>query len=300
MSEVVPQQQVGGYIVTNGTGNDNVNVTPPPKYVALSLDDAPCRFRNRDYSLVARIQDLLDRYGAKATFMLVGRWCTPQHEPDLISLLQNGHELANHGMDDRSYEHDDPDDFGRAVDECTAMIQTLQRKACVPVTIPWFRAPHGRYTAAMAQQLQQRHMVNVMCDTYASCPVVQDGDFVAQQLLQTVRNRSIILLHMPEVHVRQWCWTALEKLLAGLQDQGYRVVTVGELARLSGGNGSNADGTAKSESSSIEPRQPRFGGDCPHGTGLFCPAPNHENHKTLKERQGIQPGQENSFEGKGR
>lgn len=145
-------------------------------------------------------------------------------------------------MHDRSYEYDDPVSFGRAVDQCTDIIQNLQLRAGLKPTTPWFRAPHGRYTADMAAQLGQRNMTNVMCDTYASCAIVQAGPFIAQQLLQTVRNGSIILLHMPEVHVRQWCWTALELLLEGLSGQGYRIVTVGQLARISQSGNAAATG----------------------------------------------------------
>jgi peptidoglycan/xylan/chitin deacetylase (PgdA/CDA1 family) len=226
--------------------------TSATQYVALSMDDAPCRFNDRDCSMVAPIQELLARYQAKATFMLVGQWCTATHQADLVSLLQNGHELANHGMQDRSYEHDPPERFGQAVDQCTAIIQQLQSRAAAAeaaaeehnnnptrTTPPWFRAPHGRYTAEMAAQLRQRQMVNVMCDTYASCPILQDGAAVAAQLLSTVQNGSIILLHMPEVPVRQWCWTALELLLEGLvTERGFRVVTIGQLAQLSSNSSS--------------------------------------------------------------
>jgi peptidoglycan/xylan/chitin deacetylase (PgdA/CDA1 family) len=240
------------------------------KYVALSLDDAPCRFDHRDCSMVIPVLNLLARYDAYATFMVVGQWCTMAHQPDLIALLQRGHELANHGMQDRSYEHDPPAQFGDAVDQCTAIVQQLYHQAFAttdddarldekdvnnngvvktttmattaltppPPVPPWFRAPHGRYTAVMAAQLQLRSMQNVMCDTYASCPILQDGPAVASQLLATVQNGSIILLHMPEVHVRQWCWEALELLLAGLTDRGYRVVTISQLARLSAGSDS--------------------------------------------------------------
>jgi peptidoglycan/xylan/chitin deacetylase (PgdA/CDA1 family) len=247
---------------------DGSTTTKTTKYVALSLDDAPCRFDHRDCSMVIPVLNLLARYDAYATFMVVGQWCkTNTHHADLIALLQRGHELANHGMQDRSYEHDSPAQFGSAVDQCAAIIQQLYQQAFPtaaddddesrldeaddnhngvvkmtttastalppPPVPPWFRAPHGRYTAAMAAQLQQRSMQNVMCDTYASCPILQDGPAVATQLLATVQNGSIILLHMPEVHVRQWCWEALELLLAGLTDRGYRVVTISQLARLS-------------------------------------------------------------------
>eukprot|EP00547_Thalassionema_nitzschioides_P000037 CAMPEP_0194208574 /NCGR_PEP_ID=MMETSP0156-20130528/6985_1 /TAXON_ID=33649 /ORGANISM="Thalassionema nitzschioides, Strain L26-B" /LENGTH=448 /DNA_ID=CAMNT_0038935569 /DNA_START=124 /DNA_END=1467 /DNA_ORIENTATION=+ len=205
------------------------------KYVALTLDDAPCRFSDTDSSEIPKVLALLRKYNVKATFMVVGSWCR-NHEDDLIRLIQDGHELANHCMMDRSYEFDDPKDFGNAVDECSAIIQDLYLRAGVTdkSRCPYwaFRAPHGRYTQEMARQLASRGLVNVMCDTYASCPVVEDGDFVGKHLTNTCKDGSIILLHMPEVHVRQWCLTALEKLLKGLKHRNMQAIPLGEMARI--------------------------------------------------------------------
>jgi peptidoglycan/xylan/chitin deacetylase (PgdA/CDA1 family) len=200
---------------------------------ALTIDDVPCRFPENKYSEVQRVQELLKKHNAKATFMLVGSWVTPQHRECLIGLLKDGHELGNHGMMDRSYEHDSPSDFGRDVDACSEIILNLQREAGFGehASVKWFRAPHGRYTKSMALELAQRGLTNVMCDTYASCPIIEDSKFIAQHLTKNVQNGSIILLHMPEILVRQWCFSALEGLLEGLRTRNFQIVSVGELAK---------------------------------------------------------------------
>ncbi|KAL7570581.1 hypothetical protein ACA910_017632 [Epithemia clementina (nom. ined.)] len=238
-------------------------------HVALTLDDAPCRFPTHEASELPRMAELLHQYQAQATFMVIGQWCTKAHWPDLIQVLQQGHELGNHCMLDRSYEHDSPEQFGQAVDQCQEIIQALQQQAGVRVPVDaddaartsqtaaaststnttnttttnnnkkpprgWFRAPHGRYTKAMEQVLHERNLVNVMCDTYASCPIIQNGSFLAQQLAHQAQDGSIILLHTPEKHVRQWCLTALEELLYELVEvRKFKVVTVSELVRLAG------------------------------------------------------------------
>jgi peptidoglycan/xylan/chitin deacetylase (PgdA/CDA1 family) len=225
-------------------------------HVALSFDDAPCRFRSQSRSEVSAVQSILKDHGdAKATFMCIGEWCEHphNHKHALISLLQNGHELGNHGMMDRSYEHDSPEDFAAAVKECSTILQRIQQEAGVIVptrpdnnnnnsnsetststsNVRWFRAPHGRYTAEMARIIQTQGLTNVMCDTYASCPIVQDPIFIAQHLAQRCQDGSIILLHMPEKPTRQWCLDALKELLTLLQHQrGFKVVTVSDLERL--------------------------------------------------------------------
>lgn len=236
-------------------------------HVALTIDDAPCRFPDRysSSSELTRVLDVLQRYDAKATFMVIGSWCTAsvpqlqqqqqqprtQRRQDLIRLLQEGHELGNHGMADRSYEFDSPSDFEAAVDQCSAIIQELQREAGItspchndnpsPNNAPpasdtggvrWFRAPHGRYTREMAVALERRGLTNVMCDTYACCPIIQDATFISTHLSTRCQDGSIILLHMPEVHVRHWCFDAMVGLLEKLKERQLRVVTVSELSRL--------------------------------------------------------------------
>lgn len=212
--------------IRQGTGDANRQ-----KCVALTIDDTPCRFQDPESSELPRVRQLLKEYNAKATFMIVGSWCTEAHREDMISLLQDGHEFANHGMMDRSYEFDT--NFGTAVDECSKVICDLQTAASVDnVGVKWFRAPHGRYTQSMADELKTRNLTNVMCDTYASCPIVQDGDFIAQHLTKTCQDGSIILLHMPERHVRTWCLTALQGLLEGLKERDFKVTTLSEMSKL--------------------------------------------------------------------
>merc|ERR1712107_927423 len=89
----------------------------------------------------------------------------------------------------------------------------------------------GKYTQAMEDVLTSRDLTNVMCDTYASCPVVQDGEFIGRFLAGRAQSGSIILLHTPERGLREWCFVGLELLLQGLAAKGLQVLTVGELHR---------------------------------------------------------------------
>jgi len=199
-------------------------------HVAITLDDAPCRGEPH-LSEMRNVLDVLRRYGAKATFMLVGAFAKG-HEEDLVEVLKSGHELGNHGMHDRRYDQDSKEDFGEAVDACTKKIKALQRTAGVPQGVRWFRAPHGKYTRTMEDALVARGLENVMCDTYASCPIIQDGEFIGDFLAENARDGSIILLHMPERNFRTWCSVGLARLLEGLSNRGLKAVTLTELSEL--------------------------------------------------------------------
>lgn len=200
-------------------------------YVALTIDDVPCRFSPAS-SRVREVRELLAKYGARATFMVVGGWVNG-HESGLVELLKDGHEFGNHCMLDRRYDHDSHDDFAHAVDECSAQIRRLQNAAGVSECVRWFRAPHGKFTERMHKVIGERNLVNVMCDTYASCPVVQDGEFIGRFLSSNVQHGGIMLIHMPELGLREWCFKGLQNLLEGLRARRLQPVTISELVAFS-------------------------------------------------------------------
>lgn len=197
-------------------------------YVALTIDDSPCRF-GPEGSRMQEVLSLLREHGALATFMVIGRFAEG-HEQDLLQALRSGHELGNHGMLDRAYHQDSREDFARAVETCSAKIRSLQREAGLAEGVRWFRSPHGKYTQSMAQVLKEQGLTNTMCDTYACCPVIQDGDFIGRLLARRSQHGSIVLIHMPERGSREWCLDGLRRFLVDLRARGLQAVTVSDLA----------------------------------------------------------------------
>jgi len=210
--------------------------TSPAGYVALSLDDAPCRFDDRSHSQLENVLDLLKRYDAKATFMVISSFLADCHEPDMIRLLQEGHELANHGVRDEPMDKmaTSVDTFVEALEECNNKIIRLQKKAkATEIGVKWFRAPQSRYTKIMEEGLVVKDMHNVMCDAYAACPIVEDGPWIASTLSKQIKNGSVACLHMPEkCGFREHCLEAMEVLLEDLQKRNFKVVTIGELHKI--------------------------------------------------------------------
>jgi peptidoglycan/xylan/chitin deacetylase (PgdA/CDA1 family) len=227
-------------------------------HVALTLDDAPGRFcgvtnccSSSSSSVLEEVRLLLKQYNAKATFMMVGSFLRaavqhPQVENVLIRLLQDGHEFGNHGGTDQPHHCMASDaDFVATVNDCSQQIRLLQEKAratttnattTVGVGVHYFRAPHGKYTKRMHKLLNEQcqGLTNVMCDVYASDPIVHDGTYLARSMTRQARHGSILLLHMPEaLGFRSHCLVALRGLLEGLtQQRQMRVVSVGMLEAL--------------------------------------------------------------------
>ena len=201
-------------------------------YVALTIDDVPGRLGPTN-SFLPLVRTLLKQHDAHATFMLMGKFI-PGNEDELIAVLQDGHEFGNHGLVDRSYAHDSRDDFVSAVDECSDQIRRLQHQAGIAEQVRWFRAPHGRTSAEMTAVLAEKGLQNVMCDTFACCPVIQDGEFIGTFLGRQAEHGSIMLIHMPEMGFREWCFQGLQNLLLELGRRGLKATTVGHLAQLAG------------------------------------------------------------------
>lgn len=238
-------------------------------YVALTIDDAPCRFDRHGNSKLPEVLQLLQKHEARATFMAIEQYLSyPTHEADLVRLLQEGHELANHGIrdeamdalaagstvsnplkrlsfhrtstaeksvgeDSASSKESGLEAFLKAIDQCNLRIEELQEKALGKRTsVKWFRAPHGKYNKNMEQGLEKRDMFNVMCDAYAVDPIVENGKWIGQSLLRQTSDGSIILLHMPEKGFRDYCFVALETLLEGLSQRNLKVVSVTELEEI--------------------------------------------------------------------
>ncbi|CAE7890308.1 Peptidoglycan-N-acetylglucosamine deacetylase [Symbiodinium microadriaticum] len=184
-------------------------------YVALTFDDAPCRLGPKN-SMLPEIRALLKEHQAQATFMLLGKFVSGS-ENDLLDLLRDGHELGNHGLVDKSYSASSATECEEMIDECSEQISDLQRRAGISSAFRWFRPPHGQMSSPMAEIVKHKGLKVLMCDAYACCPVIQDGDFIGRFLARRAEHGSIILLHMPE---------------HGFRARGLQVVTAGKLAEL--------------------------------------------------------------------
>jgi peptidoglycan-N-acetylglucosamine deacetylase len=192
--------------------------------IALSIDDGFCGPDNPGADLVNEVRETLQKYDAKATFFVTGNHCK-QIDPEKIKqLLKEGHELANHNMEDRSYNTDTSSEFAADLDKTSQIIEELQG-----FTVPWYRAPHGMYSYTMERELRHRGMFNVMVDAFANDTNIPDKNYIIDFLLKHSHEGSISLIHMPEKGCREWNLEVIEKVLEGYNSLGLKIVTISEL-----------------------------------------------------------------------
>ena len=115
----------------------------PTKKIALTFDDGP----HPRYT--ERILKILDKYGVKATFFVIG--VNIQNYPEPLKLIRAaGHEIANH-----SYSHDNSKDLdaSNAINEMKSCEELIYNT--VGIRPKLFRPPRGANNADVESAARQ-------------------------------------------------------------------------------------------------------------------------------------------------
>ena len=191
------------------------------KVVALTFDDGP-RAQTLD-----EILEPLRKRNVKATFFVIG--AEVRENPQAISrLVTAGHEIGNH-----SYSHPRlwfmrlrtiQDQF----DATDAAIRGAGYHG--PIHI---RAPYCKKLLAMPWYCRVNRRIHVTFDVEPETFPEVDASAAAIEahVLEHVKPGSIVLLH-PWYPGREQTRAALPKIIDGLRDRGYELVTVDELLKL--------------------------------------------------------------------
>ncbi len=193
-----------------------VQAQEPERLVALTFDDGPSgRFTRR-------LLDGLEDWGVKATFLLCGY--RMELYPELTErIFREGHEIGLHGYSHQSMEKMNARDVAREMEQTRLLLPA----GC---QVQWLRPPGGltgKETSAAAKEagLSLLHW-SVDPKDWAS----HDAAAIERQVVDKVRDGDIILLHdMSDSSV-----DAALSIIDQLRSQGFRFVTVSELAQLRG------------------------------------------------------------------
>jgi len=198
------------------------------KIVAFTIDDGFCGKNNLDGDMLEDVLDLFDKYDAKATFFVTGSHTYNTLYSDVKTLLERGHEIANHNMYDWPYNKYSKEDFKDDFDKTDFLLKQYTEN------LPkWYRAPHAKISKTMIEVIEEKGYKHIICDAFASDTSIPDSKWISKFILNKTKPGSILLIHMPEKNVREWNYEAIELTLKGLKQRGYKVVTVTELLKLS-------------------------------------------------------------------
>ena len=194
--------------------------------VAFTVDDGFCGLDNPSGCMLDEVRKLFAEYDARATFFVTGSHCEHTQPAAVARLLADGHELANHGMEDFPYHRCSREAFAADLDATEASLQRFRAEPS-----PFYRAPFGRLSAPMQAELSARGLQHAVCDAFAHDTAIPDPAWISRTVLRACRPGSIALIHMPERGCREWNYEAMRRTLAGLRDRGLDVVTLRELAQ---------------------------------------------------------------------
>lgn len=172
------------------------------KAVYLTFDDGPIP------EMTPWVLDVLDSFGIKATFFLVGD--NVRKHPDEFEMLKShGHRLGNH-----TFNH--VKGFELSVEDYMANV----RKADELIHSDLFRPPHGHMTLGQYRALRGNYRI-IMWDL-----VTRDysrwltGEEVFAKVRKYARNGSIITFH-DSLKSQPKTRYALPRSIAWLLEQGY-------------------------------------------------------------------------------
>lgn len=189
------------------------------KVVALTFDDGPDP--HYDYKILA----ILRRYGAHATFFLEGR--NAIHYPEVVKAeMAGGNEIGNHTMNHRDQEFIPYDRARFEIEQSGRAIESV-----CGVRPRYVRPPRGHLSPAMLRIAAELDYQVVMWS--AGLKRVKGWTFEQDTHLVTDNLRpGLVILAHDSSRTRWWVPIALPPMLQKIRARGYRVVTLGELLRV--------------------------------------------------------------------
>ena len=228
----VPISSVSKYL-QNPTARKLVNIPKPPepkpepapapaaptpapttgnKVIALTFDDGPGPY-------TAHLLDILDQYGAKATFFLIGSKVSGQASV-VRSIQARGHQLGNHSWSHPELPKLSVDQIAGEIDRTNEAIR--QATGVKPSIL---RPPYGAVNGVVLEQLRLRNMSSILWSVDTRDWADRNSQIVCSRAVAGARPGAVILMH--DIH--QTSVNAVPCILSSLKQQEYSFVTIQRL-----------------------------------------------------------------------
>lgn len=163
--------------------------------------------------------DALGKYGAKATFFVVGEWVDKY--PDAVrSLHAAGHSVMNH-----SDTHPHMTQLGAEgiMQEANRASDKIEKITGIRPDL--LRVPYGDYNDTVIKTLRSGGYQVIQWDVDSLDWKDLSANEICRRVTDKVKPGSIVLFHNAAKHTPE----ALPVILANLKDKGYEFVTVSEM-----------------------------------------------------------------------
>ncbi len=165
------------------------------------------------------ILDVLDDYGVKCTFFVVGNWAD-QYPTQAQAIVEHGHELQNHSNAHDHYNSLTSDQIVADVETCNDKIEAL-----TGVRPTLIRCPFGEYDDHVISAIRSMGMEPIQWDVDSLDWKGISAAEIVKRVTGKVVSGSIVLFHNAGEHTPEALPTILETLIA----DGYDIVPISEI-----------------------------------------------------------------------
>lgn len=186
------------------------------KKIALTFDDGPHPART------AEILDILDKYGIKATFFVIGE--NVALYPELIEReIAEGHEIGNHTTNHKSLLKANSDEISREIGDLS---RTLDEEFGYKIKL--IRPPGGQFNEQLTKYAEENGYKVILWSVDTRDWAHTAVSDIYSNVIKNTGDGAIILFH-DYVSGKSPTPDALRKIIPKLLDEGYEFVTVSQL-----------------------------------------------------------------------
>lgn len=183
------------------------------KKIAVTFDVA------WENSNTQQLIDILEEYGAKATFFVTGDWCD-RYPDDVKKFYDAGHAVENHSDQHPHVAGANINDIINDTKECSRKIKMLTGEE--PTL---YRAPYGEYDNNLLTTIDGLGLKTIQWDVDSIDWKKPSADQIKKRVLKNVKPGSILLFHNDLENTTE----ALPEILKSLKSQGYSFIKVSDL-----------------------------------------------------------------------
>ena len=186
--------------------------------VALSFDDGP------HPTFTPQVLDILESYGAKATFFLIGERALLY--PELVAQIKAaGHQVGNH------YYKNAPT-FGHSDAEFVRYLEQTESAIGLTKETKLFRAPGGVAWPKQLRLAREQGYKYILGSAYPNDPMHPPAWYISWLVRKNLAPGTIVILH-DGISDATRSIQALPHILHAGRQRGMRFVSVGELMAAS-------------------------------------------------------------------
>ena len=183
--------------------------------IALTFDDGP------NTVITPQVLDLLEAYGAVASFFLIAQNITPASAEVVRRAKAMGCDIENHSLTHGFMNRMTPEQIRSEVKACTDQITEITGEAP-----KFFRPPFIAVSREMYDNIDLTFICGAGCEDWVPDVSAQER---ARRVLANAEDGQIVLLH--DMQQNQNTVDALKTILPELKRRGFRFVTVSRLFR---------------------------------------------------------------------